>query len=71
VSNAATPFFRDGRTFPTPAQYAEAMDAYAALKARLGDDPNAIADALGWTRGTGCRIRYLLNERSAGREVRG
>lgn len=64
MSNAASAFGRDGRQFPTDAQYREAMDAYEALKPLLGDDPNAIADRLGWTRGTGCVVRRMANERA-------
>lgn len=64
MTNAASNFWRDGRSFPTDRQYAEAMDAYDALKQRLGDDPNAIADHMGWTRGTACVVRRMLSERA-------
>ena len=53
MSNRMSPYWRDGRQFPTAAQFDRAMDDYDRLSAQLGDDPNAIADRMGWTRGTG------------------
>ena len=63
MTNAATPYFRDGRQFPSDKQFADAMDAYDALRPLLGDDPNAIAQHLGWTGGTAAVIRRMANER--------
>jgi hypothetical protein len=50
---------------PSKRQYDDAMDAYDRLEARLGDNPSAIADHLGWSRGTGAVIRRMSRERRA------
>lgn len=67
MSNMATPYFRDGRSYPTKAQINEAVDAFDrfAAKGLVLDD---IAEELGVTRGSICVIRRWSLERASGRE---
>jgi hypothetical protein len=63
MTNAASNFWRDGRQFPSDRQFDDAISDYERHEQRLGDDPNAIADAMGITRGSGCVIRRMARER--------
>ena len=69
MPNMATPFFKDGRFYPTLSQMLEAVDQFDALTAR-GLGLNAIADAMEVTRGSVCVIRRWSLERAAGMEPR-
>jgi hypothetical protein len=55
--------FTSGYLPPSQAQFDRAMDDYERVAALLGDDPNAIADHMGWTRGTGCVLKRMAAER--------
>jgi hypothetical protein len=58
-------FFIHGPPPPSAQQVASAIDEYERFELQLGDDPSAIADCLGWTRGTGAVIRRMSRERRA------
>lgn len=59
------PGFFHGGYYPTQRQIDAACDDYEQLEKQLGDDPNAIADAMGITRGSGCVLRRICRERAA------
>ena len=55
--------FQSGFVPPSERVLDAAMDAYDRLERSLGDDPSAIADHMGWTRGTGAVVRRMVRER--------
>lgn len=65
MSNMVSGLFRDGRNFLSQAQLDGMANAYERLTGTYGDNPNAIADEMGWTRGTGCVVRRISRERGA------
>jgi hypothetical protein len=65
VTNLASGLFRDGRSFPTRAQMLAAVELYDKHASR-GLEPNSIADAVGWTRGTAAVVRRWSLECAAG-----
>lgn len=69
MSNQSTPFFRDGRQYPTKGQILYAVEQFDALAAK-GLALNDIADELEVTRGSVCVIRRWSLERAAGLEPR-
>lgn len=65
MSNAATPYFKDGRCFPTLPQMLEAVSEYDALTLQ-GLALKDIAQRLGVTGGSVCVIARWSAEHAAG-----
>jgi hypothetical protein len=62
MSNQATPFFKDGRTYPTEPQLDAAMGELAEFLSR-GVELNEASDRMTVTRGTGTVLYRRLCER--------
>lgn len=67
MSNQATPYFRDGRAFPSRKQMLDAVDDFDMLTARGLGLPE-IAERMEVTGGTACVIRRWSLERAQGIE---